>query len=110
MRDFEHVRAEKCEVDNDEKCSDWQSSSSWPVPSSPCDHVKQDGSDQHGRRDRYAVRCREITRCSETEHKRDACNHQSPIHYWHINLPDNSLRGIDGPQTRAVSELDGLHR
>ena len=97
MRNFEHVRAEKCEVDRDKKCSDRQSRRSRPVPSSTSHDIKQNRSDQHGGRNRHAVSRREITRCSKAEDKRNACDHQTPIHHRHIDLSDNPLRCIDGP-------------
>src|SRR4026209_103279 len=109
MHDFKHVRSEECEIDYDKECSDWQSRPRWPVPSITGHEIKQNCRDEHRGGDRHAVSCGEITRGSEAEHKRDAGDHQSPIHRRHINLPHNTGRCIDDFQTRTEAKLNGLH-
>ena len=46
----------------------------------------------------------------EAEDERDACEHEPPIHQWHVDLPFGFARGVAYRDAREVTELDGLVR
>ena len=90
VRNLQHVRAEKCEVDRDEKRGHGKSGHRGPMPPAASHDIKQNGRDQHRGGDRDAVGGGEMARGSKAEHEPDAGKHQNPIHHRHVDLADDA--------------------
>src|SRR5436190_14713080 len=71
VRDLDHVRAKKCEVDADEESGHGRGRGDRPVPAAAGHDIKQNRRDQHGRGNRDAVSCGEMARRSKAEDESD---------------------------------------
>ena len=90
VSNFQHVRAEKCEIDYDEKRGHRESGHRGPMPSASSHDIKQKGRDQHRGGDRDAIGGGEAARGAKSENEPDGGKHQNPIHGRHVDLPDDT--------------------
>ena len=79
-----------------------------PVPEIARDEIEQHRGDRHRAGDRDAVGVGQVVRRPESEHERDAGEHEQPVHLGDVDLPLRLAGGVDDGHARQVAELNGL--
>ena len=105
-----NVRREKRNINDHERDEHNEGLGARPTPSISHKPEENQCRNQHGRRDRDAIRRCQRTRRLENQDQRDTADHQQPVHQRHVDLADVIGRRVTDRQTREIVELNSLSR